>query len=148
MHLPNNYKKIKIKRGINLFNFNEKSRPGLAKAAKRTLLEKKYLKLGVVNVVLVGDKEIKRLNKKYRKVNRVTDVISFLENQKPLFGDIYIAKERSKRQALQYGHTWQEELMYLVIHGILHLFGNRDYLPAQRKKMFSKQDKIFKVLVN
>ena len=99
-----------------------------------------------INIVLVSDKEIKKLNRKFRNVNRITDVISFKFGSKPLTGDIYIAAKRSKWQALDAGHGWDRELAYLVIHGILHLLGYTDYTPKERRRMFKKQDKIFQCL--
>jgi len=97
-----------------------------------------------INFVMVPDAAIKKLNRKYRAVNRITDVISFRLSQKPLCGDIYISKGRSAKQAKTAGNTWEEELAYLVIHGMLHLFDYTDYKPAQRAKMFRVQDGIFK----
>ena len=61
-------------------------------------------------------------------------------------GDIYIASKRSRLQAKDAGHGWDKELAYLVIHGILHLLGYTDYTPVARRRMFQKQDKIFKCL--
>ena len=139
----NNYKKLNFKSGVYLYNFPVKLKPVLAEAARKALSN---LKPGVINIILVNDASIKKLNKKYRKVDRITDVISFLSNSRPLFGDIYISRERSRKQAKRYGNLWQEELAYLVIHGILHLFGYKDYAPADRKKMFKKQDSIFKAI--
>jgi probable rRNA maturation factor len=61
-------------------------------------------------------------------------------------GDIYISRKRSQRQAGKYSNTWQRELAYLIIHGILHLCGYTDYDDLSKAKMFAKQDKIFKCL--
>jgi probable rRNA maturation factor len=100
-----------------------------------------------LNLVLVPDREIVRINRKYLKRNRVTDIISFTLSEKPLSGDIYISKEQSKKQAKQAGHSWGHELLYLAIHGFLHLLDHRDYTAAQKKKMFAIQDKIFNEVV-
>ena len=100
-----------------------------------------------INVVLVSDKEIKKLNKKFRDVGRITDVISFKFGSKPVMGDIYIARNRSQKQAKKVKNSWQEELSYLVIHGILHLLDYTDYTKANRLRMFAKQDKIFNEIV-
>lgn len=109
-------------------------------------MKKEKARSSEINVVLVSDKEIKRLNKKFRNVNRITDVISFKFGSSPLAGDIYIARQRSKKQAKQAGHSWEKELAYLVIHGTLHLLDYEDYSARGRREMFSKQDKIFQCL--
>ncbi|MFC1501436.1 rRNA maturation RNase YbeY [Elusimicrobiota bacterium] len=90
--------------------------------------------------------EIKKMSSKYRNSNKVTDVLAFKFSDKPLVGDIYVAKGRSKVQAKEQGHSWNKELSYLTIHGVLHLLGFTDYTPKERLKMFKKQDKIFKCL--
>ena len=92
---------------------------------------------------MVSDPAIKKLNRRFRKVNRITDVISFRFSKRPLAGDIYISKGRSQKQAAACGNTWNEELCYLVLHGMLHLFDHTDYTPLERGKMFAVQDKIF-----
>jgi probable rRNA maturation factor len=97
-----------------------------------------------INFILIPDAEIRALNKKYRNVDRVTDVISFRLSKNPLSGDIYIARGRSKKQAAEMKHSWKLELCYLVLHGALHLFDYTDYTPRERKKMFAVQDKLFK----
>jgi len=86
------------------------------------------------------------LNAKYRKVRRITDVISFFVVPEFFMGDIYISKNRSQKQAKEYANTWQQELAYLAIHGMLHFCGYTDYDVANKTKMFAKQDKIFKCL--
>ncbi len=96
-----------------------------------------------ITFVMVSDREIKKLNRSYRKVNRITDIISFLNSPEPFQGDIFIARERSRRQAAGQGHPWTHELAYLVIHGVLHLYGYTDYTPVERAKMFGVQDKVF-----
>ncbi len=97
-----------------------------------------------INVVMVADAEIKKLNRRYRSVNRITDVISFRLSEKPLRGDIYISRNRSKNQAKGVGNTWEAELCYLVLHGALHLLDYTDYKPLERRRMFTVQDRLFK----
>ncbi|MDR3071406.1 MAG: rRNA maturation RNase YbeY [Endomicrobium sp.] len=99
-----------------------------------------------INFVMISDIEIKKLNNRYRNVNRITDVISFLVVPESFVGDVYISKNRTQKQAKRYGNTWQQELVYLIIHGVLHLCGYTDYDIASKDKMFAKQDKIFKCL--
>jgi probable rRNA maturation factor len=117
----------------------------LKRAAEDTLKSEKKRKYQI-NFILVSDEEIRRLNVKYRKVRRITDVISFLIIPESFAGDIYISKDRTRKQAKRYKNSWQQELAYLVIHGVLHLCGYSDYDVENRSKMFAKQDKIFQCL--
>ncbi len=94
-----------------------------------------------VSLLLTDDKEIQILNKKYRNIAAPTDVLAFsqLENENNfssfdleeeyLLGDIVISVETAQRQAKNFGHSLQYELIVLVIHGFLHLLGfDHDYL--------------------
>ncbi|MBQ3835044.1 MAG: rRNA maturation RNase YbeY [Elusimicrobia bacterium] len=126
-------------------NFNKKLIPSLEKTARFAL---KYEKINNYNISFtqISDADIKKMNRKYRKVNRITDVISFLVDEKLFLGDIYISDNRPKKNAKKFGFTYEQELCYLVIHSILHLEGHTDYDPKNKKIMFDKQDKIFKCI--
>ena len=130
---------------INFADFPKQYTPLLKKAAV-AVLESEKVKKYQINFIMVDDKEIKKLNTKYRKVKRITDVISFLVVPEFFMGDVYISKNRSQKQAKEYANTWQQELAYLVINGALHLCGYTDYDAVNKDKMFAKQDKIFKCL--
>jgi len=132
---------------LNFVNFPKNVEPLLKKAALLALKREKVKKYEV-NFIMVDDAKIRKLNIKYRKVRRITDVISFLVVPEEFAGDIYISSGRSKRNAKKYGSSWENELAYLVIHGILHLRGYTDYDVTNKTKMFSQQDKIFKCLVS
>ncbi|GMO67590.1 MAG: hypothetical protein Nk1A_5890 [Endomicrobiia bacterium] len=137
---------IKIEnKSVNFINFPKRYEPILKKAALITLkLEK--IKKYQINFIIVSNEEIRSLNVKYRKIKCVTDVISFLLIPEFFVGDVYISKKRSQQQAKKYGNTWQQELAYLIIHGVLHLCGYTDYDVVNKIVMFGKQDKIFKFL--
>ena len=132
---------------INLFRFPARLCRIIKKTAAKTVDSEKAGISGAVNVILVPDKTIKKLNMRFRSVKRVTDVISFSYGLGGFEGDIFIAEGRSKRQAAEFGHGWKEELVYLTIHGVLHLLKYSDYTALNRKKMFSRQDRIFKCLM-
>ncbi|MDR3048326.1 MAG: rRNA maturation RNase YbeY [Elusimicrobiota bacterium] len=130
---------------LNFAGFKEEQVPLLKRAALLSLKSEKINQYNI-NFIMISDIQIKKLNAKYRKVNRITDVISFLIEPQTFTGDIYISQERSKKQAAKYGHIWIKELVYLTIHGVLHLCGYDDYQPQNKKIMFEKQDNIFKCL--
>ena len=101
------------------------------------------------NFIFVDSNTIHDINKTYRNVDRVTDVISFaLEDNKTieldhrLLGDIYICVERAEEQAKEYGHSFLRELAFLTIHGLLHLLGYDHMEKEEEKIMFQKQEDI------
>ena len=101
------------------------------------------------NIIFVDSDTIHNINKTYRDVDRVTDVISFaLEDNKTieldhrLLGDIYICIDKAKEQAIEYNHSFKRELSFLTIHGLLHLLGYDHMDEEEEKVMFAKQEKI------
>jgi probable rRNA maturation factor len=81
---------------------------------------------GGVNVLLTTSSEMKSLNRRFRKKDKTTDVLSFPaapEIQKQLAGDIAISAEIATKNARALGHSPSEEVKILVLHGILHLRG-------------------------
>ena len=104
----------------------------------------------IFSIVFVDDTEIQRINREYRDIDRVTDVISFafednndLEyNDIRLLGDIYICIPQMKRQAKEYGHGEERELSFLTVHGLLHLLGYDHMKKDEEKIMFDLQELI------
>jgi probable rRNA maturation factor len=83
---------------------------------------------GAVSVLLTGDGQIRRLNRKFRGKDEATDVLSFpaaepLNGQAGMAGDLAVSVETAVRQAEQFGHPLATELQILVLHGLLHLSG-------------------------
>lgn len=107
-----------------------------------------------LSVIFVDNDEIKRINKEYRHIDKVTDVISFaLEDNNEqiigdrILGDIYISIPRMEEQAKEYGHSEKRELSFLCCHGLLHLLGYDHVNNAEEEKvMFDLQDKILESL--
>lgn len=109
-------------------------------------------KLGQVefNVIFVSNDEIHTLNRQYRHVDRVTDVITFaLEDHMDIaladgrvLGDIFISLDQAKQQAWEYGHSLKRELAFLCVHGFYHLLGYDHTTDADEKVMFQKQEEI------
>jgi len=107
----------------------------------RTRVKKLAGDKGIITIVLVDDKAIKKINAKWRKKNKPTDVISFayLEGKKmPMtnkIGDIFISIDTAKKQAKEHLHSPNKELQILFIHGLLHLFGFDHKNDSQEKEM-------------
>lgn len=80
-----------------------------------------------ISVSLVGNKEIRALNKKYLGLDSATDVLSFNYSADgkatDFLGDIVVSTEKAKEQAPGYGNTYEQEVADLVAHGVLHLLG-------------------------
>lgn len=108
------------------------------------------LKNVMFNVIIINDDEIHKLNKKYRNIDRATDVITFaLEDNKEgpsldvrVLGDIYISYDKVIKQAKDYGHSNTRELCFLAIHGLLHLLGYDHMNDKDEKKMFDLQKEL------
>ncbi len=87
-------------------------------------------------VTIVDNNEIREINKKFRGIDKATDVLSF-----PLpIGDIIIAYDKIYEQAAEYGHSPERELAFLTAHGILHVLGYDHLNNEDEKIMFSKQE--------
>lgn len=106
-------------------------------------------------LVFVDDNEIRELNYQYREKNCPTDVLSFAileeNDEEPdfedpigemLLGDIVISLERAVVQAEEYGHSFERELAFLTVHGILHLLGYDHETEEEEKLMFARQEEI------
>ena len=109
----------------------------------------------IVSVSFVDNKYIHKINKKYRGIDRPTDVISFAfvdaeDNYDKILsspgivvlGDIYISIDKAKEQAEEYGHSLHRELSFLFVHGLLHLLGFDHMKEEDEKIMFNLQDNI------
>jgi len=99
-----------------------------------------------VSIAFVGDKAIRGLNKKYRKIDKATDILSFEGGDKKYLGEIIIDYSQIKRQAKKYSKNIKEELNFILIHGLLHLLGHEDETEKGRKKMERIGDKLLKKL--
>ena len=104
------------------------------------------------SILFVNDQEIERLNKIYRGVERPTDVLSFSQREgdfseinPQILGDIVISIDTASRQAKDKGHSLEEEIYILIVHGFLHLIGyDHERSPEYAKKMKEKEEEILK----
>ena len=114
-----------------------------------------------LSVNFVSDEQIKRLNREFRKIDKVTDVLSFPNLQKKaeeslknfqsdsdfdtnmlFLGDVVISKNVAKAQAREFGHSMKREVCFLALHGLLHLLGY-DHIEKDDEKIMNKlQDEI------
>ncbi|MPM37435.1 Endoribonuclease YbeY [bioreactor metagenome] len=105
-----------------------------------------------VDITIVTDEEIHALNRDYRNVDRSTDVLSFALDEdggEPelvggpevhLLGDIIISAETAARQAEEFGHGLEREIVYLAVHGLLHLLGYDHMQEEDKVVMRAKEE--------
>jgi len=104
-----------------------------------------------LSLIICGPITIRRINRDYRQIDRVTDVISFAlldagetiaDDGEIELGDIFINRKRVLSQAEEYGHSVQREFVFLFVHGLLHLLGYDHMNQEEEKVMFDLQKKI------
>ena len=78
---------------------------------------------GTMTIAIVPDGRVQQLNRRYRRKDVATDVLSFPSGERRYLGDVVIAAGVARRQAKQAGHSLQHELRVLALHGLLHLLG-------------------------
>lgn len=96
-----------------------------------------------LSIAFVGDAEIKKLNLIYRGINKATDVLSFKGDEEN-FGEIIIDYNQIKRQAGDFNNNVEEELIFILVHGLLHLIGHDDKTEKERLKMIKMGEKFIK----
>ena len=116
------------------------------------VVEKLTIENGIFNIIFVSNEKIHEINKEFRHVDRITDVISFALEDNPdivyddfrLLGDIYIAIDVAYDQAIEYNHSREREVCFLATHGLLHLLGYDHMTEEEEKEMFGKQEELLK----
>jgi probable rRNA maturation factor len=109
-----------------------------------------------LSLTLVNDREITKLNQQYLARNYPTDVLAFSmkegefgEVNPYLLGDVVISVETAKKQAEAKGHSLEEELSLLIIHGILHLLGyDHETRGSQARRMHKKEKELLSIIKN
>ena len=101
-----------------------------------------------VDLLFVDNDAIREMNREYRDKDSATDVLSFPmyeadeeidDEEEILFGDIVISLERAEEQRQEYGHSLEREVMYLLVHGLLHLAGYDHMEEEERAEMEAHQ---------
>ncbi len=98
-----------------------------------------------VSIYLTDDETIRLLNKNFRGKDKATDVLSFTYNEQvggyKLLGEIAISIDTAKRQAKELGHSLEEEIKRLLVHGFVHLLGYDHELGEEEEKQFMELEK-------
>jgi probable rRNA maturation factor len=114
-----------------------------------------------LSVLVVGDRKMRALNREYRGMDRTTDVLSFSmlegeggggslmggEDMPLVLGDVVISAPMAASQAEALGHSLEREMIFLLVHGILHLAGyDHERSKADERKMLKKQRELMELL--
>ena len=114
-----------------------------------------------ITITLTNSENIRKINKEYRNIDKATDVLSFPMYEKEeleekiakqhyehedVLGDIVISIEKVEEQAKEYGHGFERELSYMIVHGFYHLMGYDHIEEEDKKKMRPKEEKILNTL--
>ncbi|MCL2202348.1 MAG: rRNA maturation RNase YbeY [Defluviitaleaceae bacterium] len=100
-----------------------------------------------LSLSFAAPEEIRALNREYRGKDSETDVLSFPGFPgSPAVGDIVICLDIAQRQAREYGHTYERELAFLAVHGLLHLLGYDHISPEGEAEMRAAQDEILRII--
>ena len=115
----------------------------------------------IMTITFTTPEEIRKINKKYRKIDKATDVLSFPMFEKDeldekikngdfpyedVLGDVIISIEKVREQAEEYGHSFERELSYMLVHGFYHLMGYDHIEEEDKKVMRPKEEKILSEL--
>ena len=125
VYITNKQKEVKIPTGIRLL---------IRRCCHAVLISENFQGSAEISVSFITSEEIKTLNMQYRKVDMITDVLSFPLGEDNIYdkneetgafmlGDIVICAERAFEQATMYGHTIQREIGFLTVHSMFHLLG-------------------------
>lgn len=120
----------------------------------------KKLKL-YISITLTTPENIRKINNEFRNIDKETDVLSFPMFEKEeldlmvesgvneipeTIGDIIISIQRVKEQAEEYGHSFERELAYMVVHGFYHLMGYDHMVEEDKVKMRAKEENVLNML--
>lgn len=105
------------------------------------LIENEGKKPGIINYIFTSNQKILEINQTYLDHHYYTDVITFNENKREsIHGDIYISIEQIRLNAKKYKASFEDELLRVMIHGVLHLIGFNDQSESEKIVMREKED--------
>lgn len=132
----------------------------IEKAARLCVKRENFSHPCEATITLTDNETIREINREHREIDKATDVLSFPllefvdgqadiqpgdldpETNQVLLGDIIISVEKALEQAENYGHSFEREMAFLTVHGMLHLLGHDHEDEQEEKIMFAKQDAV------
>lgn len=140
-----------------VLEFTEELKSMLEETVKTTLDFENFGNDYEINILIVDKDEIKRLNKEFRNIDKVTDVLSFpqydedggfvyADGQNCMLGDVVLCLEKAQEQAYEFGHSEEREFCYLTCHSVLHLLGYDHMEEEEKIEMRTKEKAIMNIL--
>ncbi|MCX7694550.1 MAG: rRNA maturation RNase YbeY [Caloramator sp.] len=149
----------------NKIEFTDEMRNLINRAVEFTMKYENFNKPYELSIIITDNEEIREINKQFRGINKETDVLSFpmleydegyyeegeievdIEDINPesgavVLGDMVISLEKAKEQSIEYGHSFERELAFLVVHSTLHLLGYDHEIEEDRIIMRRKEEDI------
>ena len=125
--------------------FNESNQKPVPRTKIQEVVRRVFASEGIkeaeINVIIVTDEKIHELNLEFLQHDYTTDVITFPLSENPLEGEVYISADTARNQAVEFGVTLTEEILRLAAHGALHLAGDNDATPEEKKIMSTLETK-------
>jgi probable rRNA maturation factor len=127
----------------------------LREAAEQTLITVVAAAPAALSIVITDSQTVQALNAQFRNIDAPTDVLSFPADPDPrtqepdappYLGDVLVALPVAEQQANEAGHSTQDELQFLTVHGVLHLLGYDHATPDEQAKMWAMQSRILDAL--
>jgi len=128
---------------INQYDKNKKYKKIIKYIINKGYKDLQLQELMIISIVLMDNQGVQELNKKYRNIDKPTDVLSF-ENDSDIYeiGDIFISIDKIIEQAKELKHSTEFELSYIVVHGFLHCLGYNHIIDTDEIEMTEKQNLI------
>ncbi|MFZ5965913.1 MAG: rRNA maturation RNase YbeY [Bacillota bacterium] len=144
---------IMIDNRQNRVQYNQEIEALIQKVIEKCLMKEGLNDTVEISISFVDNDEIRKLNKQFRGLDKSTDVLSFpmfdrLENIEGIvcLGDIVLSLEKAVEQSLDYGHSFEREIAFLVTHSMFHLFGYDHDTDENTKIMRQKEEEVLEAL--
>ena len=127
---------------IEIFEYDKKN-SDLLKRFALCVAENEDIK-NDINIIFVNVEYIREINKKFRDKDVPTDIITFIYNENGVAGEMYICEEIAEQNAIENNRTKEEEVLFLIAHGILHIKGYTHETDEKYAFMMDRQEEHLK----
>ncbi len=113
-----------------------------------SVIETEKKTAGDISIIFCSDSFLINLNKMYLNHDYYTDIITFDYSESNIIsGDVFISTDRVKENAIKFSNTFNSELYRIMVHGILHLIGYKDFSISEKETMTGKEDEFLNGLI-
>lgn len=99
---------------------------------------------GLFSITFIDSATMRKLNRRFKKHDRLTDVLSFRYDGEPVVGDVLISPRQARAYAQSHGIAYTKELSRYVVHGLLHWQGHDDRTRAEQRAMRTREDRVLR----